>query len=215
MKYPGSPGKRSPWPRRRCRPVDRPREDLPDAPVLLRRLSVEAGAGGPCPGASRYSPPVRPARSRGDLPRRRRRDLPPGRGDGAGRHPGLLHADRRRPVRVRGRRGGQLVERYLRDGGRAAVRAGDRGLPRGPEAAPPARGRDGGGRRQGEGGGDLHHRRPHRQGQGAQVRAVGDGQDPPGPDLEQPGSEAGGPHRPDQADRDGRGDHRDQVGDRT
>ena len=93
----------------------------------------------------------------------------------------LLHADRRRPVRLRRDQRRELAERRLRDGGEAALRAERRRLPL--AAAPPLRPRADP-RRGGRGrarGGHPDPRRAHRRRHRAEVRPRGDGGRPPRP----------------------------------
>ena len=92
-------------PRRRLRLQDRPGRALRD-PALERRRHRAQGADG---------------RHRD---RRRCRGLPPQRRAGADRHHRLLHADRRRPVRLRPDRRDQRDQRRLRDGRQADHGAG-------------------------------------------------------------------------------------------
>ena len=105
-------------------------------------------------------------------PARRRRRLPGQRRPGDHRHARLLPAARRRPADVRRDRRRERPVRRLRDGRPGAVRAVDRGVPRGAAAGRPGRDLR---RRLGQGPRGRRHarRRPHDPRPGAEVRAGG------------------------------------------
>ena len=178
--------------------------DPPDRADRLRRLRGEArgrpaqrGAqrarGGGGPGRAHRRP--RTARRRGRLPgQRRARDH---------RHARLLPAARRRRPDVRRDRRGQCPLGRVRDGRPGAVRAVDRGVPRGP-----ATGHAGGDlrRRVGQGARSGRHarRRPHDPRPRAEVRPRGDRRGAPRPPPAQGRCPTRRPVAADEAARDRR-----------
>ena len=136
-----------------------------------------------------------PARRRGRLPRQRR--------PGDHRHARLLPAARRRPADVRRDRRRECAVGRLRDGRPGAVRAVDRGVPRGPAARRPDRDLR---RRlvQGPRGGRHARRRPHDPRPGAEVRPRGHRRRASGQAAAQGRRTTGRSARPDQAARDRR-----------